>query len=250
MKKIDVHAHLGSWFYPIPPGDPADRLLRLCEREDIAYAVCSSVLALEYDMVEGNAEMAAAIADHERFLGYVYVNANWLEESVAEMERYLPREDFVGVKVHPRLSGVAENTPQMADLIAEVARRSPALLMHTVDQNAAHQMARYAEEHPELTIILAHAAHSDSDEAARMARLRPNVYLDFACEWPGAGKIERALEICGPEKIVFGTDMDLLAPSFTRGMFEGGGLTDEQRKMIYYDNAARVLGLAVQDDWP
>lgn len=247
MNRIDVHAHLGWWPYPTPAKEPRDALLRLCERGSIAYAVCSSALALQYDMVEGNAEMAAAIADCPRLLGYVYVNANWLEGSVAEMDRYLPRNGFVGVKVHSRFSGVPENAPEMADLIAEVARRSPVLLVHTVDQNAARQMGRYAEKHPQLTIILAHAAHTDSDEASRVARLHPNVYLDFCCEWPGAGKIERALEICGPEKIVFGTDMDLIEPAFARGMFEGAGLTHEQQQMIYYDNAARLLDLPPRD---
>ena len=142
MRKIDVHAHFGLWPSAIPPRDPVERLLEGCERENIAYALCSSLLALCYDMQEGNAEMAAAIADHEQLLGYVYANANELEQSVAEMERYLGRADFVGVKIHPRLSAVASNAPRMAALMAEVARLSPLLLMHTVDQNAARQMGQ------------------------------------------------------------------------------------------------------------
>jgi predicted TIM-barrel fold metal-dependent hydrolase len=243
MRKIDVHAHLGVWPTCVPACDPVGRLLRLCERESIAYAACSSLLALCYDMEEGNAELAEAVAAHEQLLGYVAVNPNWLARSVAEMERYLPLEGFVGVKIHPRLSGVPENAPEMADLIGEVARRASVLLMHTVDQNAARQMGRYAQQHPRLAIILAHAGHSDSDVAARVARECPNVYLDFCCEWPGAGKIERALEVCGAEKVLFGTDMDVLEPSFTRGMFEGAGLTDEQRRQVGYDNAARLFGL-------
>ncbi len=247
MKKIDVHVHLGYWPCPIPSMDPVDRLLQLCDRENIAYAVCSSFLALCYDMQEGNAELAKAAAEHQQLLGYVYVNANYLDQSVAEMERYLALEYFVGVKIHTRLSGVAGNAPEMAELMAAVAQWSPVLLVHTTDQNAAQQMGRYAEAYPQLTIILGHAAHTDSDEAARIARIHPNIYLDFCCGWPGAGKIERALAICGAEKIVFGTDMDLHAPAFTRGMFEGAGLTEEQQKMIYYDNAAQIFGLPAQN---
>ena len=243
MMKVDVHAHLGLWPGCVPADDPAGRLLRLCEREGIAHAACSSLLALCYDMEEGNAEVADAVAAHGPLLGYVTTNPNWLEASVAEMERYLPLEGFVGVKIHPRLSGVPENAPEMAELIAEVARRTSVLLMHTVDQNAARQMGRYAEAFPEFTIILAHAAHSDSDEAARVAKRHPNVYLDFCCEWPGAGKVERALGICGAQKMVFGTDMDLLDPAFTRGMFEAAHLTPRQQRAVYYDNAARLFGL-------
>jgi len=243
MKKIDVHAHHGVWSYTIPVADPTERLLRLCERECIEYMVCSSALALLYDMQAGNEEMAGAFGDHEQLLGYVYVNPNFLPESVAEMERYLALDYFVGAKIHPRLSGTPENAPQMQELMAEVAGRSSVLLMHTVDQNAARQMGRYAEQYPQLNIILGHSAHSDSDVAARVAREHPNIYLDFCCEWPGAGKIERALETCGPEKIVFGSDSDLLEPAFTRGMFEGAHLTEQQQQMIFWDNAARLFGI-------
>ncbi len=243
MRKIDMHAHHGVWSYSIPLADPTERLLRLCEREEIAYMVCSSALALLYDMQAGNAEMAEAFADHQQLLGYVYVNPNFLPESVAEMERYLALDYFVGVKIHPRLSATAENAPQMAELMGEVAARSSLLLMHTVDQNASRQMGRYAEQYPELNIILGHSGHTDSNAAAAVAREHPNIYLDFCCEWPGAGKIERALEICGPEKIVFGSDSDLLEPGFTRGMFEGAHLSAEHERMVFWDNAARLLRL-------
>ncbi len=242
--KIDVHVHHGLWGFPARHADLVDRLLWLCDRENTVAAVCSSTLALRYDMVQGNAEMAKAIADQPRLLGYVSVNANWIEQSVAEMERYLPRDDFVGVKVHPPMSGVPANAPQMADLMKEVAARSPALLIHTVDQNTARQMGRYAERHPQLTIILAHAGHTDSDIAAQVAQEYSNIYLDFCCEWPGAGKIERAMQICGAEKIVYGSDMDVLEPAFTRGMFEEADLTDAQRQMIFYDNAARIFDIS------
>lgn len=243
MERIDVHAHIGRWPIPAPPGDQVERLLRLCDQEGVAWAACSSVLALTYDMEAGNAELAEVIATGDRFLGYVTVNPNWLDRSVAEMERYLGEEKFVGVKIHPRLSGTPENCPRMAELIDEVARRARVLLMHTVDRNSVLQMGRFADRHPNLSIILGHAANTDSDEAARVARERPNLYLDFASEWPGAGRIQRALAICGPERIVYGTDMDVLDPGYTRGMFEAAELTEEQARLVYHDNAAKLFGV-------
>jgi len=243
MMRIDVHAHIGVWPYPAPPGDPVQRLLRWCDREDVRYAVCSSGLALYYEMAEGNAELAGALERDARLLGYVYVNPNWLERSVAEMERYLADGRFVGAKIHPRLSGVPEDAPRMAELIAAVAEHARVLLMHTVDRNSARQMLRYAAAHPELAIIVAHAANTDSDEAARVAREQPNVYLDFASEWPGAGRVRRALGICGAEQIVYGTDMDLLDPGYARGQFEAAALTEHEARLIYRDNAARIFGL-------
>jgi predicted TIM-barrel fold metal-dependent hydrolase len=246
MKKIDVHCHFGSWQYAIPPGDAVERLLRLSEREDLRYMACSSAPALLYDMVSGNAEMVEAIENHEQLLGYVYVNPVFLPESIDELERYLDLDSMVGAKIHPRLSGTALDHPAMADLVAEVAQRADVLLVHTVDQHAAHQMGEYARKYRNLSIILGHAGHTDSDEAARVAECEPNIYIEFCCEWPGAGKIERALDICGPGSICFGSDSDLLDTAFTLGMYEGADLTHPQKQLIYWDNAARLFGMAAR----
>ena len=243
MRRIDVHAHIGVWPFPAPSGDPVERLLRFCDREQVEFALCSSGLALYCDMAAGNAELAEAIARDDRLLGYVYVNANWLDRSIAEMERYLAAPKFVGAKIHPRMSAVPEDAPMMADLIAAVAERTRVLLMHTVDRNSVREMGRTAARHPGLSIILAHAANTDSDEAARVAAEHANVFLDFASEWPGAGRVRRAIDICGTEQIVYGTDMDLLDPAYTRGMFEAADLTADEARLIYRDNAARILGL-------
>lgn len=243
MMRIDVHTHFGTWPFPTPAGDPVERLLRWCDREQVRYAICSSGLALDYDMAEGNAKVAAALPRDERLRGYVYVNPNWLDRSVVEMERYLGAAGFVGAKIHPRLSGVPEDAPRMAELIAAVAEHTGVLLMHTVDRNSVRQMGRHATAHPHLSIILAHAANTDSDEAARVAREHHNVYLDFASEWPGAGRVRRALEICGPEQIVYGTDMDLLDPGYARGQFEAADLTEHEARLIYHDNAVRIFRL-------
>lgn len=243
MTKIDIHAHHGQWPFPIPVDDETERLLRLCERERIDYMVCSSALAIMYDMEAGNAEMVRSIQPHEPLLGYVYVNAALLPESIEQLERYLPLEYMVGAKIHPRLSGVACDDPRMAALVGEIAARASVVLVHTVDQYAAHQLGEYARRHPDLSFILGHAGHTDSDAVARVAAAIENVYIEFCCEWPGAGKIERALGICGPEKVCLGTDSDLLDPAFTLGMYEGAGLSEAQQRLIYWENAARLLGL-------
>ena len=96
MTKIDAHAHLGYWAFPIPKAGTAESLVRMCEKYDMQYCVASATQALTYDMQAGNAEMAEAAERHDPILGYCYCNANFLEQSVAEMDRYLPEGGFVG----------------------------------------------------------------------------------------------------------------------------------------------------------
>ncbi len=243
MKKIDMHAHYGVWNFPIPYCGDADSLLRLCEKHDVAHAVCSSALAILYDMEEGNAELADVVSRHEQILGYVYVNPNFLAQSVAEMERYLPEEGFVGVKIYTGgYSGVAASAPIFAEMVDEVARYATVMLVHT-GSDALRPLAEYAEKHPGLNIIMGHAAAQDSDSAARIASTHPNMYLEFCSSWAGNGKVERAVEICGAGQIVYGSDMDLIDPAFIIGMYEDAAVSEEQRQAIYYNNAAQLLGL-------
>jgi len=244
MRKIDVHGHYGHWNFPIPGNDRVDNLLALCEKHDIAHVACSSVLSLCYSMEEGNAEIATAFAGHPQLLAYVYVNANFLPQSVAEMARYLPLQNFVGCKIHASYSGVNNADAKMQDLMAEIAGQARLVKVHSGGPDVAGVLARWAEQYPHLNIIIAHAFGTDTEAAARLARRHRNLYLEFCSSWAGAGKIARAVDICGVEQVLFGSDMDLIDPAFVIGQYEGAGLAEPQLQAIYWDNPRRVLGLA------
>jgi len=243
MQKIDVHGHFGLWNFPIPGTNRVEHLLALCEQHDIRHTACSSVLALCYSMEEGNAEIAAAFAGHPQLLAYVYVNANFLPESVAEMERYLSLPNFVGVKIHASYSGVNNADSKMQDLMAEIARRARLVKIHSGGPDVCGVLARWAEQYPHVNFIIAHALGTAVEDAARLAASHPNLYLEFCSSWAGAGKIARALDICGATQLLFGTDMDLIDPAFVIGQYESAGLTEEQKQAVYWDNPRRVLGL-------
>ncbi len=241
MKKIDMHGHLGYWAFAIPNCGTAESLVHLCERYDIEHVVASSTQALTYDMRAGNADMAEAACEHERLLMYVYVNANWPAESCAEMDTYLGEEFAVGVKIHCGYSGVASSDPRMYDLMAEIARRTSLVKIHP---GSAEDLSAWARAYPDLNIIIAHAFASGYRAAVALAETHPNIYLDFCSSHAGSGKVRDTLDRIGPGQVVFGSDMDLIDPAFVMGMFEEADLTEEERRAVYHDNGARLLGLA------
>jgi len=244
MGIINVHGHFGKWPFPIG-GDPVGNLLELMARFDIETAIVSSSKAIVYDMAEGNAELAEALRDTNGLLGYVTTNPNYLAASCREMDTYLREEKFAGVKIHPSYSGCAVGTPRMSDLISEIARRSPTVLkIHTFSAAAAGAIGADAARHPDLPIILAHAGGAEWRETAKVARDHANVCLDFCCGHSDRGKVRHAIETAGREKILFGSDLDLLTPAFTLGMFEGAELSDAEKQAIYHDNAARLFALS------
>lgn len=240
MKKIDMHVHLGWWAFAIPDGGTADGLLRLCERYDIDYVAASSGQAIAYDMRRGNEEMARAASEHDPLLMYVYCNPNFLAESCAEMDRYLPEQFGVGVKIHCSYSGTPTSEPRMYDLIAEIARRTSLLKIHA---SGPDDIARWARQFPHLNIIVAHSFGANVTPAVDLAVEHPNVYLDFCSSHALRGRVDEALERCGARQIVFGSDMDLVDPAFTLGMFESADMTGEQARAVFHDNAARLLGM-------
>ena len=242
MKKIDLHGHLGVWHFPIPNAGTPDSLLRLCRKYDIEFVVCSSIDAIVYDMTGGNAHIVEALGPHDSLLTYVFCNPNFVDESCGEMDRYLGQPGVVGVKIHPQYSRVPISDPRMAELFAQVADRASLLLIHTFSAADALALIPLAQAHPGLNIVMAHACGVASNVAADAASQCPNLHLDFCCSWANAGKVEYAVGKCGPEQIVFGSDMDLIDPAFVIGTFEGAGLSDGEKRLIYRENAERLLG--------
>jgi len=241
MQIIDIHTHYGRWPFPVQANDAAG-LLRLMDRHGIERAVMSSAEAIVYDMRSGNARMAEAIRGQDRIFGWVVANPNFLEQSCAEMDRYLAQENFVGVKIHPHYARTGYSDPSMVALFDEIAKRKVPVEIHCYSGQASREMLDMARRHPEMPIILGHAGALDYEIAAECASEVDNLFLEFCCSYALRGRVRRAIEIAGIERIVFGSDMDLLSPAFTLGMFEDAALSPEEAGPAFSGNAKRILG--------
>ena len=219
-----------------------ENLVRLSRKYDIDLTLVSSALSIGYDMAEGNREVAEALRRTDVLRGYVYVNPNYHHESCREMDTYLAQPGFVGVKIHPSYAACPLGSPALSSLIDEVAERTTLLKVHTYAAGDALALRPEAERHRSLNLIMAHACAGASAVAAEVAADCPNVYLEFCCSLAERGRVETALRLCGSRQIVFGSDMDLLDPAWTLGMFDGARLSEEDRRAIMHDNAARLLG--------
>lgn len=240
MAIIDVHAHFGEWPFPARALD-APGMLALMDRHGIARAIFSSVLAIVYDMEEGNRRLAETLKASERLFGYVVLNPNFPERSRREMDRYFDHPAFVGAKLHASYSRSPIGSERTQRLIAEVAARGKPLLLHTWGAaDIAAVAATTAAEGP--PVIMGHAGADAWREGIRAAAENPRLYLDFCSSYAERDKIAQALAGAGAEKIVFGSDMDLIAPSFTLAMFEDTPMSDSQRDAICAANARRIFG--------
>lgn len=156
-KIIDVHAHLHTDSYRFPiRASGLSTALADCDHHRIETMIASSSVGIFYDMEAGNAEMLELIEDTLRFHGYVVVNANYLERSCAEMDRYYQHPSFVGAKIHCEYSQQPTGGEPMRALFAEIAKRGRPVKIHNDGPGWQYAIRDLARAHPQLPIIVAH----------------------------------------------------------------------------------------------
>jgi predicted TIM-barrel fold metal-dependent hydrolase len=55
--------------------------------------------------------------------------------------------------------------------------------------------------------------------------------------------IRGAVDVVGPWRPLFGTDLNFIDPAFLLGGYADAAFTPDERQLIMYDNARRLFGL-------
>jgi len=179
------------------------------------------------------------------------------KESAKEIER-CARLGLAGVgELFPEGQGFdLEDTAQMKSLTETCLEFSLPLLLHA-NEPVGHyypgktdvslrQMETFVTDNPELKIILAHWGGGllFYETMVEIKEKFRNVYYDTAATpFLYDSRIYRAAKALGLcEKILFGSDFPLLAPSRYLPALEESGLGPEEKNLILTGNAQRLLG--------
>jgi hypothetical protein len=239
---IDVHSHYGKWPFPMKQHG-VEFSLDLMKRRGISKTMMSSASAIVYDFVEGNAQMAEAIEGHAELLGYVTVNPNYFDASCRELEKYYKKPNFVGAKIHPAYCRQPINSPLNKALVRKIAEYGRPLLIHTYGAGMPSQVLDLVKECPNLPIIMGHGGADAWREAADVLKKTDNVYMEFCCSGLETNKVRRSIEIAGSDKLLFGSDLDLIHPGFIAGVYEEADLSRDEKEKILYRNASQLFGI-------
>ena len=240
---VDVHAHVGGFSLP-QPDDLCDRstVPEMSEKCNIELTIVSSYLAINYDMRAGNAQTQSFLKRYASLRGYVVVDARDIPGSVEQMEHYFADSRFVGVKLYCPFSGnmAARNTQELLD---EVARFGRPVKIHMDEGGSPYPgVRRAAERNPDLVII---KAHGDDIEGARQVEDLANVYFEFCSSGISPGKIRRAADALGVERILFGTDQQLFAPWYQLGAYLDAIKDEDEAERIFRRNPRRIFDLGI-----
>lgn len=150
-----------------------------------------------------NNDVVAAAIDRysDRFLGWVSVNPN-ISSSVEEVELYLNKPGFIGVKAHPFMH---EYSIKALDPIAAICEsRGVPMIIHLSSEPDSYK--HLPENYPKLKIIYAHAGLPFWKKLWKYIKNQPNIFVDTSSDYLTPAIVKKAVETLGYRKVLYGCD--------------------------------------------
>jgi predicted TIM-barrel fold metal-dependent hydrolase len=242
MPIVDLHAHYGSWCWPVR-GPTLDEMRGLMKKFAIAKVCLASSVAIMGELEQGNAAVAQAIAGSDDFMGWCVINPNFVELSLAQLQEHLRRRDFVGAKMHAAYHMQPLDSAPTAQLVKAMLRYDKPLLVQVRSEADLARLDTLAAQFPSARIIIGSMAGPHWRTAIRLAQTRTNIVLDCGGPVADRDKIAHAVAEAGPHRIVFGSDQPLVHPAFAIGAVRDAVLQPSQKDAILQGNAHRLFGL-------
>lgn len=238
---IDVHAHLGPWFFGPDQGGAEDNL-RSMDAHGIDIQLVSGAEAVNYDPVCGNVALAAAITGHPRLRGMFVIDPRNLDVAEAQLDQLLPAGLFIGAKIHTDYSATPAGSPRMRDALRLCAERGLPVLVHAWGQQLL-DLAESAAAVEGAMVIAGHMGGPDWHLAPEAVRRSDRIWLEPGYSQPAADRVRWVLDQVGPEKLMFGSDSTLIDPALAVGSFRAAQLSARETELVMHRNAAALFGL-------
>ncbi len=251
---IDSHAHVGaSWLNTFKNPYSPDQMKEIMQSFGVQYA-CISTWDVLNDIERGNSEVNAIAKRDPFYIPYVVVCPVHEKDAVDAIKKYVGDEGFKGIKMHPTINAYRVDSLKIMEPVMNLAAEYDVPIMFHGEHDSygsPYQFAALADAFPENKIIVAHMCHNLWLDAIEVCRSHKNIWLDTAEGAIYNFRIERAIRLCGPEKIIFGTDTPCTDIGAHMSIFQSmnryypGTITPEIYDMIMGGNIAKLLKLDV-----
>lgn len=245
---IDEHNHLGRWsaFY-VPGGGTIDQMVRRMDQVGISKICVTAHASIGPDYVYGNNLVMDALQRHpDRVVGYVTVNPNYPEDMQHELDRCFAVPGFRAIKFHPECHNQPVDCKGYESAFEEAEKRACPILIHVWGDEAVHAVDGLAPRFPHAVFIMAHMGGTDGhsmEKAVDVINRHTNVYGDVALSRPTDGNIEWLVKEIGSRRLLFGTDMPFYDPSHVIARVALSEISEEEKRDVFYRNAARIMKL-------
>lgn len=137
----------------------------------------------------------------DRFLGWVAVNP-MIHVSVEEVELYLNKPGFIGVKAHPFMHEY--NIKALDPVAAMCETKGIPMIIHLSSEPDSYKYL--PENYPELKLIYAHAGLPFWKKLWNYVKNQPNVFVDTSSDYLNPSIVKKAVESLGYRKVLYGCD--------------------------------------------
>ena len=220
------------------------------KRAGVSKACGSVIKKIEFesdwnDIAECNAVAMEYFRRYPDFyIPGIHVHGSYVEESCREIERY----HALGVRWVGELVNYCMRTGRYSSRgmmqIYEVCRDLGMVINLHTDGNI-REIEPILKKFPTLNVVVAHPREFDEAKGRFEFISRfPNAYIDISGNGlQRYGMLRWAIDVCGVEKILFGSDY----PITSVGMYIQGvmyeRLTDEEKKAVFSGNFRRLTGM-------
>ncbi len=238
---VDAHIHFGSWERTITTARTPEAIVREMDRCGIDKVVGSSFTGIHGEMRLGNAETADALRAYpERLYGYCAINPHFADEVDEELNTcFEGNEGFVGLKLHCGLHEVTLEHSGYEHALACADEHTLPVLVHGGTQT---EWETIPSRYPNASFIMVHACAWDGiDPAGRalyaLARDISNLYVDTAGSHAHRGALETLVDLCGPGKVLYGSDFPMYDFGFELGRVALSRLDAQAKARVCGQNA-------------
>jgi uncharacterized protein len=200
----------------------------------------------------------------QQFIGFASVDPH-KPDAVTELERAIKELGLKGLKMHPQVQAFYPNDDRFEPLWAKCEELSLPVIVHVgqtglgagvaggfgiaYDYGRPMCMDTVAARHPGLTVVMAHFGYPWHLEVIASAMHKTNVWVDISGWRPRyvPEEVKRAARRRLSDRFVWGSDYPMLDPGLL--LDEIGDLDlGERQEDVLKNNAARLLGIEVQND--
>jgi len=240
---IDIHAHIWKGSYD----SNKQEILKAISLYGITKVYISGLYSFnpdEDEIRELNGEVYKFMREYpESIGGFCYINPlhkNCLDELKKGIEEY----GMSGMKLW---IATYCDVPELFPLVEKCIEYRVPILIHSFVKSAGQlenestgvHVANLARRYPEAKIIMAHLG-ANCYHGIKAIRNYKNVSVDISGSIFRRDGIDYTVRQIGAERILFGTDMPG-SYLVNVGQVEEADLSQEQKDLIYYKNALRIL---------
>jgi len=207
-----------------------------------------------------NAWTCAVARENPALVPYISLDPSMDGVTIVQEIKDRVKEGAKGIKLHPVNQRFFPNDGRLYPAYHKIEELGLPIISHAGTAALIGDPEQHA--HPAnfvevlrnfsgLTVVFAHMAHGYLDETMEMVQTYPNVYFDSSAVIEGTmpshmlsdEEAVATIRRVGCDRVLFGSDWPWFHPIKDAQRIDSLPLSAEEKRLIFYENAQRVLGL-------